>query len=161
MPELLPVLLKAFWVGCAAFGFGILFNVPPKYLAVVWVGGAIVGFIKYGVLLYISPSIILATFLAALVLGIYSVIIAHIRNEPAMIFAIPPVIPLVPGAFAYRTMYGLIKLTGTVGADFTSTLSETIRNGALTLFIIMSFTIGVIIPYEIGKEISRKWARMP
>ncbi|OQP40081.1 hypothetical protein A4H97_17875 [Niastella yeongjuensis] len=156
MPELLNVLFKSFWVGCAAFGFGILFNVPKKYLAVVWLGGAIVGFIKFSVLLYISSSIILATFLAALVVGIYSVIIAYVRNEPPMIFAIPPVIPLVPGAFAYRTMYGLIKLTGNVDAEFSRTLSETVRNGALTLFIIMSFTIGVIIPYEIGKEISRK-----
>lgn len=156
MTELLNVLFKAFWVGCAAFGFGILFNVPRKWLATVWIGGAMAGLIKFGVLLYISSSIILATFLAALVLGIYSMIIAHISHEPPMILAIPPVIPLVPGAFAYRTMYGLIKLSGNVDADYSRTLSETVRNGALTLFIIMSFVIGVIIPYEIGKELLRK-----
>jgi len=156
MTDLVTILFKAFWVGCAAFGFGILFNVPRKYLAVVWIGGALTGLIKFSVLLYISSSIILATFLAALVVGIYSVIIAHIRHEPPMIFAIPPVIPLVPGAFAYRTMFGLIKLTGNVDTDFSRTLSETVRNGALTLFIIMSFTIGIIIPYEIGKEMSKK-----
>jgi uncharacterized membrane protein YjjB (DUF3815 family) len=156
MTALIPVLVKAFWVGCAAFGFAILFNVPKKYLAAVWLGGAITGLIKFGVLLYISSSIILATFLAALTVGIYSVIIAHVYHEPPMIFAIPPVIPLVPGAFAYRTMYGLIKLTGKVDADFSQTLAETVRNGALTLFIIMAFTIGVIIPYEVGKDLSKR-----
>ena len=156
MTELITVLFKAFWVGCAAFGFAILFNVPVKYLFAVWIGGAVVGLIKFGVLLYFSPSIILATFLAALVMGIYSVVVAHIFHEPPMIFAIPPVIPLVPGAFAYRTMYGLIKLSGNVDADYSSTLSETVRNGALTLFIIMAFIIGVIIPYEVGKEISKR-----
>ncbi|MBO9204284.1 MULTISPECIES: threonine/serine exporter family protein [Niastella] len=156
MSELLNMLFKAFWVGCAAFGFAILFNVPRKYLATVWIGGALVGLIKYGVLLYISSSIILATFVAALVVGIYSVVIARIRREPPMILTIPTVIPLVPGAFAYRTMYGLIKLTGNVDADYSRILSETVRNGALTLFIILSFTIGIIIPYEIGKEIAKK-----
>jgi len=156
MSEVIGILFKAFWVGCAAFGFGILFNVQRKYLAMVWIGGAIAGLIKFGVLLYISSSIILATFLAALVMGIYSVIISHIVHVPPLILAIPPVIPLVPGVFAYRTMFGLIKLTGNVDAEFSRTLSETVRNGALTLFIIMSFTIGVIIPYEIGKDISKK-----
>jgi uncharacterized membrane protein YjjB (DUF3815 family) len=156
MTEFVNVLFKAFWVGWAALGFAILFNVPRKYLAAVWIGGAMVGLIKYGVLLYTSVSIIPATFLAALAVGTYSVIIAHIRHEPPMIFAIPPVIPLVPGAFAYRTMYGLIKLSGNVDADFSRTLSETVRNGVLTLFIILSFTIGIIIPYEVGKDILKK-----
>jgi uncharacterized membrane protein YjjB (DUF3815 family) len=156
MTELINIFFKAFWVGCAAFGFAILFNVPRKCLAAVWIGGALVGLIKFGVLGYISSSIILASFLAALVVGIYSVVVARIRQEPPMILAIPPVIPLVPGAFAYRTMYGLIKLSGNVDADYSRTLSETVRNGSLTLFIIMSFTIGVIIPYEIGKEFFKK-----
>jgi uncharacterized membrane protein YjjB (DUF3815 family) len=156
MGEWTTILFNAFWCGWAAFGFGILFNVPRKCLAEVWIGGAIVGLTKFGILNYISPSIILASFLAALILGIYSVIIAHIRQEPQMIFAIPSVIPLIPGVFAYRTMFGLIKLSRDVGDDFSRTLSETVHNGVLTFFIIIAFVIGVILPYEIGKEISRQ-----
>lgn len=155
MEEWTNILFKAFWCGCAAIGFGILFNVPKKNLAAVWVGGAIVGLVKFSVLLYVPSSIILASFMAALIVGIYSMIIAFMRHEAQMIFAIPSVIPLVPGAFAYRTMFGLIKLSGNVGADFSRTLSEAVHNGVFILFIIMAFTIGVIIPYEIGKGISK------
>jgi uncharacterized membrane protein YjjB (DUF3815 family) len=155
MEEWTNILFKAFWCGCAAFGFGILFNVPKKNLAAVWVGGSIVGLVKFSVLLYAPSSIILASFLAALIVGIYSMIIAYMRHEAQMIFAIPSVIPLVPGAFAYRTMFGMIKLSGNVGDDFSRTLSEAVHNGVLTLFIIMAFTIGVIIPYEIGKGITK------
>ena len=155
MEEWINILFKAFWCGCAAVGFGILFNLPRKNLAAVWVGGAIVGFVKFTVLLFYAPSsIILASFLAALIVGIYSMTIAYMRHEAQMIFAIPSVIPLVPGAFAYRTMFGLIKLSGNVGADFSRTLSEAVHNGVLTLSIIMAFTIGVIIPYQVGKGIS-------
>jgi uncharacterized membrane protein YjjB (DUF3815 family) len=156
MLEFLDILFKAFWVGCAAVGFGILFNLPGKYLSTVWIGGAIVGFIKFGVLFYVSDSVILATFLAAIALGIYSAIIANKRHRPSMIFAIPPIISLVPGVLSYRTMYGLIKLTSKANADFSRVMAETVRNGILTLLIIVAFTIGVIIPAEIGRTIFKK-----
>ncbi len=151
----IDILFKAFWAACAAFGFGVLFHVPRRNLGVLWIGGAIVGFVKFAVISFISPSIILASFFAALIMGIYCVIVAHIRHEPPMTLAIPPVIPLVPGLFAYRTMLGLMKLSGEVGPGFSRTLSETVQNGVSTLFIIMAFTIGIVIPYQIGKDISK------
>ena len=41
-----------------------------------------------------------------------------------MIFAIPSMIPHIPGVFAYRTMFGLIKLSGDVGAGISKTGSR-------------------------------------
>ncbi len=156
MAEWTNILFKAFWCGCAAVGFGILFHVPKRNLGILWIGGAIVGLIKFSVLDFVSSSIILASFLAALVLGIYSVIIAHRRREHPMVFAIPSVIALVPGMYAYRTMLGLMKLSSDVGPEFSNTLSETVHNSALTLFIMMAFILGILIPYQIGKELSKK-----
>lgn len=156
MAEWSNILFKAFWCGWAALGFGILFNVRVKNLPLIWIGGAIVGLVKF-LVLYITPSsIILASFLSSFTVGIYSVFISRIRHEPQMLFAIPSVIPLVPGVLAYRAMLGLIKLSENIGPDFSHTLSETIRDGVLTVFIVMSFTIGVIIPNEVAKEISRR-----
>ncbi len=156
MMEWIIIFYKAFWCSLAAVGFGILFNVPRKNLVVVWVGGLIVGLVKFSVLQYVSSSIILASFLAALIMSIYSMFIAYARLEPQMLLAIPCVIPLVPGAFAYRTMLGLMKLSGNVGPDYSRTLSETVHFGVLTVFIIMAFTLGIIIPYQAGKNILRK-----
>ncbi|OIR12116.1 hypothetical protein GALL_63670 [mine drainage metagenome] len=76
-----------------------------------------------------------------------------------MIFAIPSVIPLIPGVFAYRTMLGLIKLTGNIGADYNQILSETVNNGAKTLFIIMSLSLGVAIPMHVMRKESVKKIR--
>jgi len=53
----------------------------------------------------------------------------------------------------------LIKLSSAAAGDFTTTLADTAHNGALTLFIIMAFTIGIIIPYEIGKYFQKIWGR--
>ncbi|PWT70637.1 MAG: threonine/serine exporter [Bacteroidetes bacterium] len=156
MAEWINILFKAFFCGCAALGFAILFNVQRKNLAIVWIGGVIVGLVKFSVLQYFSASIIFASFLASLTLGIYSLITAQRRQEPLIIFAIPSVIPLVPGVFAYRTMFGLIELTRSVGPDFSRTLSETVHNSVLTLFIVMAFSIGIVIPYLIGKDLLNK-----
>jgi len=103
-----------------------------------------------------SP-VIQSSFFAALAVGIFSVPVAHWRHEPPMIFAIPSVIPLIPGVFAYRTMIGLIKLTGKVGDDYSLTLSQTVNNGVTTLFIIMAIAIGVSIPLHVmRKDASKK-----
>ena len=93
MEEWITIMLKAFFCGWAALGFGILFNVPKKNLVHAWTGGAIVGLVKFTILHFTPPSIILATFLASLVLGFYTIVIAYNRQEPQLIFAIPCIIP--------------------------------------------------------------------
>jgi len=157
--EWILILSKAFWSGWAALGFGILFNVPPRTLFALWIGGAIGVMIKFS-LLQMSVSVVLASFIGASVVGILSIPIAHARHVPPMIFAIPSVIPLIPGVFAYRTMLGLIKLTGTIGTDYNTILSDTINNGAKTLFIIMSLAIGVAIPMHVMRKESAKNIRL-
>jgi uncharacterized membrane protein YjjB (DUF3815 family) len=150
MTNWIDILFKTFWCGWAAVGFGILFNVPRKILFTIWTGGAIAGFIKFTVLfLSASSPMIRASFFSALAVGIFSIPVANRRREPPMIFAISSVIPLVPGTFAYRTMFGLIKLAGSIGNDYAGTLSETVHNGVTTLFIIMSIAIGVAIPAHV------------
>ena len=156
MTEWITILFKAFWCGWAALGFSILFNVPIRNLVGVWIGGAIVGLVKFGVLYFAPSTIVLASFFAALLAGIYSMIIAHVLHEPPMIFAIPSVIPLVPGVFAYRTMFGLVKLSGKTGEEFSQALTETVHNGTMTLFIITAFSLGVIIPNRIGNDLKRR-----
>ncbi len=154
------ILSKTFWSGWAALGFAILFNVPPRTLAAIWIGGAMGGFIKFG-LLGVDANVVMASFAAALAIGICSIPVAHFRHAPPMIFAIPSVIPLVPGVFAYRFMLGLIKLTGSIGPDYIQTISETVSNGSKTLFIIMSLAMGVAVPMHIMRKDSVKTIRLP
>ncbi len=158
MTDWIDIFFKAFWCGWAALGFGILFNVPVKTLYSIWIGGVIAGFIKFTILLAAPSSVILAPFLSALSVAVFSIPVARIRREPPMIFVIPSVITLVPGVFAYRTMLGLMKLTENVGTDYALTLSKTVHNGVTTLFIIRSIAIGVAIPMHImRKDIAKQF----
>lgn len=153
------ILSKAFWSGWGALGFGILFNVPPRTLFSIWVLGALAGFLKF-TLLQFSVGVVLASFAGALAVGISSIPIAHFRHAPPMIFAIPSIIPLIPGVFAYRTILGLMKLTGNIGADYSQIISETVNNGSKTIFIIMSLAMGVAVPMHLMRKESVKNIRL-
>lgn len=153
------ILSKTFWCGCGAVGFAILFNVPPRTLLAIWIVGALGGFLKF-TLLHLTAGVVLASFAGAFAIAISSIPIAHFRHAPPMIFAIPSVIPLIPGVFAYRTMPGLMKLTGNIGPDYNIILSETVNNGAKTLFIIMTLAMGVTVPMHLMRQESVRNIRM-
>jgi uncharacterized membrane protein YjjB (DUF3815 family) len=155
----ITILSKAFWCGWGAVGFAILFNVPVRTLFAIWICGALGGFLKFSLLL-LGAGVVSASFAGALAIGISCIPTAHFRHAPPMIFAIPSVIPLIPGVFAYRTMLGLIRLTGAIGPDYQAIISETVNNGAKTLFIIMSLAMGVAVPMHLMRKESVKNIRL-
>jgi uncharacterized membrane protein YjjB (DUF3815 family) len=147
MTEWWIILSKAFWCGWAALGFGILFNTPNRALVPIWIGGFVAGIVKFTLFQTgINTGIIFSSFAAAVAVGITSIPIAHWRHVPPLVFTIPSLIPLVPGVYAYRTMLGLIKLTGAIGPEYSNIISETVRHGVLTLFIVMAIAMGVVTP---------------
>ncbi len=151
--DILMILEKGIWFGFAALGFAVLFNVPQRTLIVIWMLGAAGGLTKL-LLMQASIGIVLSTLAGAAVIGTLSVSAAHNKHTPPLVFSIPSVIPMVPGAFAYRMMLGLIKLAGTAVTDPTyhQTLAETTSNGLKTMFILMSLAAGVAIPMLISRK---------
>lgn len=155
MEELL-LLEKGMWFGTAAVGFAVLFNVPRRAIAPVFILG-LVGGLSKTVLLQFEINVIVSTLAGATVIGFLSIPFAHKRHAPPPIFAIPAVIPMVPGIFAYRMMLGLINLAGTINpANYTQILSETINNGLKVMLILMSLAGGVGIPMLITRKDSAK-----
>lgn len=155
MMEWLSILEKCLWHGTAALGFAVLFNVPPRTLWMIWILGAIGGFVRLFIL-DLSAGPVLAAFLGASVIGTLSIPAAHNKHAPPLVFYIPAVIPMVPGIFAYRMMLGLIRLTGEIGDGYHQVLAETINNGAKALFILMALAVGVAFPNFITRKESVK-----
>ncbi|WP_423127767.1 threonine/serine exporter family protein [Gaoshiqia sp. Z1-71] len=147
---------KWVWLGFAALGFAILFNVPLRTLWPAFVLGALGGVLKL-VTMSLGGGIILGSFLGAVLIGFMSIAAAHYKHAPPMVFAIPAVIPMVPGAFAYRMMIGIIKLTGDVDpAIFVELMNDTVNNGLKALFILLSLSLGVSAPMLLTRRESAK-----
>ena len=151
--EILSILEKGIWFGFAALGFAVLFNVPQRTLIIIWLIGAAAGITKL-LLMYWGANMAIASFAGAALVGMLSVTAAHNKHAPPLVFSIPAVIPMIPGAYAYRMMLGLIKLSGTAATSerYVQTLADTASNGLKTLFILMSLAIGVAIPMLISRK---------
>lgn len=151
----LELIEKGFWGGWAAIGFAVLFNVPARALWSVYMLGFIGVLAKFS-LLEFNVHVVLAALIGASLVGIFSIKAAHKKHAPPLIFAIPSVIPLVPGIFAYKTMLGIISLTEKVGDNYNQILADTINNGTKATFIIMALAVGVSIPNLITRKDSAK-----
>lgn len=153
MTELFTIVAKAFWCGCAAVGFGILFNAPVRALLFVGIAGFVTGLLKFTALHpMFGVGIVGSSFIAALVSASAAVFMATRQKLPPSIVAIPAVIPLIPGIFAYKTMLGAIKLTTIISDDYATILSTTIHTGLKTLFIVLGISLGVAIPIQLFRE---------
>jgi uncharacterized membrane protein YjjB (DUF3815 family) len=148
---------KGFWAGFAALGFAVLFNVPQRTLIIIWAMGAIGGLTKF-LLLGLGVNIVLSSLAGASLIGVLSVYAAHNKQAPPLVFSIPSVIPMVPGAFAYRMMLGCMELTGTPtdSQSYLKTLAETTNNGLKAVFILIALSAGVAIPMLVTRKDSFK-----
>lgn len=148
------------WFGLAAIGFAILFNVPNRTLKTIWIFGALGGLTKL-ILIQVGLGVVMGSFGGAALIGVLSISAAHRKHTPPMILAIPSVIPMVPGAFAYRMMIGLMKLSGDgVAENYNQILAETVNNGLKATFILMSLAFGVALPMFITRKQSAKNLRL-
>lgn len=86
----------------------ILFNIDRK--KIIWTGfcGAI-GWATYLAVDNITKSPVMSSFAGALIVGIYSEIMARSLKTPAMEFSIPGIFPLVPGITAYKTVSYIVE----------------------------------------------------
>jgi uncharacterized membrane protein YjjB (DUF3815 family) len=143
---------KGIWLGFAAIGFAVLFNVPRRALGIIFVIAALGGLAKVA-LMQQGVVAALATFAGASLIGLLSVLAAHRRKAPPMIFAIPAVIPMIPGFFAYQAMVGMIELTMEKNPElYTKLFFVTVNNSLSALFVMLALSTGVAIPMLITRK---------
>lgn len=128
----------------STIGFSILFSSPKKTLVYNGLTGAI-GWTIYFIAANIFNSNVTATFLGALTVGLLGELLARVCKKPATIFITSGIIPLVPGAGMYYTMFAIIE------NDFTMAANK----GAETFFLATAIAVGVIISSAFSRSIKR------
>lgn len=91
----------------ATMAFAILFCAPRNEWLLCGLSGAI-GWIVYYVMFHHNLGLMLSTTAATFVLSIFSRSLAVIRKQPATLYLLSGIFPLVPGAGIYYTAYYLI-----------------------------------------------------
>ena len=93
--------------GLSALGFGILYDIRGKKLALAALGGAL-AWVAYLLVMLFDGSDLLGMLCASVTASVYSEIMARLAKAPTTVFYVPAVIPLVPGGGLYYTVYNLI-----------------------------------------------------
>jgi len=154
--DILALLEKGIWLGCAALGFGMLFNVPKRALFPIFLIGALGGLMKFFMLEF-EIGIVLAVLCGASLIGFLSVFAAHNFKCPPVTFSIPAVIPMIPGLFAYKSMIGVIKLTSEKDpTEYTKVFFEALNNGLTALFVLIVLATGVAVPLLVSRKATVK-----
>ena len=96
-------ILPCLWAFCACVGFGLAFNIHGNGILICGAGAAL-GWFAYLLGLDILGNDLLAAFVAAMVISLFSEIMARIRRCPVTGYLQVALLPLVPGAGIYDSM---------------------------------------------------------
>lgn len=104
MTDLFTVwLLPCLYSFLACVGFCFVFNIHGPGILICGGGGAL-GWLIYLLTDFVTSSLMLRFLLAAIVITLYSEIMARIRRCPVTGYLVIALLPLVPGGGIYETM---------------------------------------------------------
>ncbi len=122
----------------------VLFNV--KRSSLVWVGiCGTLGYTTYYLTEKITGKITFATFIGALIVGVFSEGTARILKIPATIFSVSGSTPLVPGIAAYTTIQYVVE----------NKLSNAASKGIETLSSALAIAFGIMLASAIFRVVSK------
>lgn len=104
--SLLVIVLTSF-VGSVTYA--IITNCPPKSLIYGGSVGAVAGFTQLELAQADHVPVIASVFLATVLVALASEFLARYHKFPSTIFLVPGILPLVPGTFAYETMFSVVR----------------------------------------------------
>jgi uncharacterized membrane protein YjjB (DUF3815 family) len=142
---MLTVLTNTIYAFFSTLGFAVLFNIPRKELILAGLTGAMGWFAFQLVSISLSSNII-ASFFGGLTAALTGEILARIKKQPATLFVVPGIIPLVPGYGLYYTMLKIIQ------QDY----SEAVSVGFEALLVAISIASAIIIATTIGRVL-KEW----
>ena len=126
----LDYVLPCLWAFLACVGFTLVFNIHGVGKLICGFGGGL-GWLVY----LLAGSSIVAAFLAAVAIGVFSEIMARLRRCPGTRYLVVALFPLVPGGGIYYTMEH--AMNGET-AQFLETLLHTLGlAGALAAGVLM------------------------
>lgn len=118
----------------ATIAFSTLFNIPRRELLFCGATGAAGWFVCRLIAMLIPGSIVMGTFFGALALTVISRVLSFARKTPVLVYLIGGILPLVPGAGLYYTIYNLI-ITGDTAKAFDKGLETAKLTGVIAIGI--------------------------
>ncbi|MFD1430100.1 MULTISPECIES: threonine/serine exporter family protein [Lacticaseibacillus] len=107
MPYWVQLLVQLSFSYLSTVAFAIIINVPHRALNLAgWAGAT--GWMVYWLLMEVHAGRMMSNLLGAFAIGLAGMIFARVKKLPVILFNIPGLVPLVPGATAYQAVRALV-----------------------------------------------------
>jgi len=131
----------------ACLCFAIVYNTPKKEL--IYCG--IFGGLGYGLYYYLSHFQgfgSMASFFGAALIAVLARIVSKNRHIPVMVYVLPSVYPLAPGANMYRTAYAVIKSDMFTAADQAMVCIKVVGLCVIAILLVLSLPDNIFKIFE-------------
>ncbi len=161
MKIILDILSDGLFAAMAAMGFGSISNPPMRAFPYIAILAATGHAARYCLMTFGGVDIVSASLVAAFIIGTGSVFFGKKVFCPMTVLYIPALLPMVPGTYAYKTVFSLIMFfhgisSPTKGSEY---LQEMIFNGAVSFSVLFMLAVGATVPVFLLRERANSMAR--
>jgi len=132
LTQLTEIGIRVVTATLGTLGFALIFRVNAKRLPFAMLGGMITWIVYEAVALYF-PQVMVASFVSALVMALYSEIMARVLRAPTILFLLTGAVPIVPGNGLYQSIRSLM----------TGDMARFSTNARSTLETLLGITVGL------------------
>ena len=145
LPNQVPLWLDILSAGIAISAFGALYSLPWRILAAPILVGMLCHAIHWFILKN-GGGVVLGAFVACLIAGIITTILARYLKLPFAALAFGAAVPMMPGIFVLKLASGLVKVNRANIDTSLAMLTSVVFNGTTIFLIVMAMTLGLIMP---------------
>lgn len=142
------ILLDGLFAAVAAIGFSTLSDPPRRAFPSIALLAAVGHALRFCLMQYASIDIATASFLAALAIGLGSLGLGTAIRCPMTVLYIPALLPMIPGIYAYKTVFSLIMFLQSLGEPTLEVqyMQQFFLNATVSLSIIALLAAGATLP---------------
>ncbi len=102
--------------------------------------------------MHLGVDVVSGTLIGALVVGFLAHGFARHFRAPAVAFAFPGVVAMIPGAFAFRVVIGGLQIVGAAAASATVLVTETLALALSCFLMVAAIAVGIAAPLVLTKK---------
>lgn len=145
---LLPSIEDALFSALAGTGFALLFNVPPR-AAWVSVICAMTGHGLRTAVEHLDVNLSIACLVGAFSAAVVARTLAGRFQVPAVTFAFPGIVAMIPGSYAFRAAIGALSIMESAAAAPPALIGETLGLIVTSAVVTASITVGLCLALAI------------
>jgi len=141
---LTELLMDGLLAAIAGIGFGAISHPPKRAFLYIGILAAIGHSLRYYLMHALQVDIAAASFFASITIGLFTLWFGRITYCPMTVLYIPALLPMVPGMYAYKTVFGLMMFMQNLKDESLAPkyLQETFGNGVVTVSTVFLLALG-------------------